>query len=360
MKALTLYARRVKQGTVTFYETAIAAGNLTDKDYYDIDTWNQATGEGYQREQNPSQVRGITNYLSGTGHSNVMPQNIVVNSRLPLKVEEIGNGIVKLTLENWPAYVIDGQHRINGVSKAIDEGAELEDYEFGVTVTNFSIEEEMVHFRNLNYKGIRPPKGLGQVITSNLATKYGWAPRNWSEQAVNRAVAVTIRLANDPESPWYGKIALGGIRKRGYHTTVQSSFVNTLEPLFVTGRFADPNEKIDHVYELVLGFWKAVEKTWPEAMGSPATSLIQRPSGFAALNRFMGRIFGSVSLNADQAEIEEMLAQVRDNLNIDDIAWGYSAGFIRNLRMGYSENKANGIVADYLWGGIRDREAILG
>lgn len=355
MKTLTIYARKVQQGDVTFYETAIPAGDLTDTDYYKVDVWNQNTNEGYQREQNPYHVRKIARYLEkGDEHSNILPANIVVNFRLPLSVTELDNGLVKLTIANYPAYIIDGQHRIWAVKKAIEEGHELEDYEFGVTITNLSIEEEMVQFRNLNYTAARPPKGLGQVITSGLSSKYGWAPKNWTEQAVNRAVTVTMRLSTDPESSWYGKIALGGVRKRNYHTTVQANFVNSLEPMFITGRFSDPNEDIQHIYKLVNNFWNAVAQVWPEAVVNPGQSIIQRAGGFNTLNRVMARIYGSVEINASQETIEKLLRNIRENLGIDDLAWGMSAGMIRNLRSGYSENKANAVVADYLWGGIKD------
>jgi DGQHR domain-containing protein len=353
MNPLTITARRVKQGKVSFFETAIAAGNLTDKDAYRVDSWNFATGEGYQREINPQHARKLTHYLEqGDEHSNLLPANIVINFRNPIAVKELGNGMVELTIQQWPGYIIDGQHRVQAATKAIEEGSDLTDYEFGVTITNFTVEEEMVHFRNLNYTANRPPKGLGQTITSSLNSKFGWVPKSWSEQAQNRAVTVTMKLATDIESPWYGKIALGGIRKRSYHTTVQSSFVKTLEPLFVTGRFSDPNEKIEHVYELINGFWKAVGIVWPEAMDNPQTAIIQRLGGFATLNRLMGRIFSSINVNASQEEIVALLQQIRENLGVDERAWGYGAGMIKNLRAGYSENKANSVVTDFLWSGI--------
>lgn len=354
MKPLTITARRVKQGTVSFYETAIAAGNLTDKDAYRVDSWNLATGEGYQREINPQHARKLTHYLErGDEHSNILPQPIVVNYRQPFEVKDLGNGMVELTITRGPAYVIDGQHRIQAAGKAIEEGIDLVDYEFGVVITNFPIEEEMVHFRNLNFTANRPPKGLGQTITSQLNSKFGWLPKNWSEQAQNLAVTVVMKLAMDTESPWYNKISLGGIRKRSYHTTTQSHFVASLEPLFITGRFSNHNEDIKHVYELVLGFWRAVGVVWPEAMENSSSSLIQRSRGFRSLNRLMGQIFSTVDVNASQEEIVELLQQIRSNLNLDDLAWGFSAGTIKNMSAGYSDNKAVNVVCDYLWSGIQ-------
>lgn len=353
MSSLTITARRVKQGDVTFYETAIAAGNLTDKDVYKVDAWNLATGEGYQREINPQHARKLTRYLeTNDGKTNVLPQPVVINFRAPFQVKDLGNGMVEITINQWPGYVIDGQHRIQAVEKAIEEGTDLTDYEFGVTLTNFPIEQEMIHFRNLNYTGNRPPKGLGQTITQQLNAKFGWQPRNWTEQAQNRATTVAMKLGMDIESPWYNKIALGGIRKRSFHTTVQAQLVKTLEPLFISGRFSDPNEDVKHTYELVLGFWKAVAVVWPEAMENSQGSLIQRTGGYAPLNRLMGRIFTNIDINASQEDIVGLLQQVKSNLGVDDLAWGSAAGMIRNLRSGYTESKSTTVICDFLWDGI--------
>lgn len=356
MKTLTITARKVRQGDVTFYETAIPAADLTEKDNFRVDSWSFATGEGYQREINPIHARRLAHYLEqGDEHSNILPSNIVINFRNPLAVKDLGNGMVELTIIQWPGYIIDGQHRIQATAKAIEEGTNLEDYEFGVTITNFSVEEEMVHFRNLNYTANRPPKGLGQTITAQLNTQFGWTPKNYSEQALNRAVSVVMRLGTDLDSPWYGKIALGGIRKRNYHTTVQAQFVKSIESMFITGRFSDPNEKIEHVYELVNGFWKAAAVVWPEAMENTGTHIIQRLGGYATLNRLMARILSSIDVNTDQAKMEVLLRQIRDNLNINDQAWAVTGGMLKQMRAGYSENKANTVVCDYLWGGLDPR-----
>lgn len=357
MKPLTLTARRVTQGKISFYETAIAAGNLTDSDAYHVESWNAATDEGYQREINPSHAHKLTRYLEqGDEHSNLLPQPIVINFREPVAIRDLGNGMVEVTIARWPGHIVDGQHRVHAVDKAIEDGTDLTDYEFGVTITNLPLEEEMVQFRNLNYTANRPPKGLGQTITSQLNAKFGWAPKSWLEAATNRAVAVTMKLSTDLDSSWYGKIALGGIRKRGYHTTVQSSFVKSLETLFTTGRFSDPDENIQHIYKLVNSFWQAVEIVWPQAVANPQASIIQRNSGFATLNRLMGRIFSSVNTNATKEEIVGLLTQIRDNLKVDDTAWDASVGLVRNMRAGYSENKANLVMVDYLWGGIHIKE----
>lgn len=135
----------------------------------------------------------------------------------------------------------------------------------------------------------------------------------------------------------------------------QSSFATAIEPMFITGRFSDPNESLENVYELINGFWKAVEKVWPEAVANPDQYMIQRMSGVYPLNRLMSRIFSTINTQASEEEIEKLLFQIRENLGVDDLAWGRSAGLIRNIRAAYSSNRGHVAVTDYLWNGLDRR-----
>lgn len=357
---IKLFARRVQQGDTVFYETALDANDLVNEDTISVDRWNNSSQKGYQREVNEHHVRRIANYMKGNvGNTNVLPSNVIINWRDPFKVTDLGRGLVEIDLQDFPGYVVDGQHRVEAAREVIsdlrDKGEDLEGYEFGVTVTNFSLEEEMVHFKNLNTTANRPAKGLSQIIGHQLNTLSGVAPTTWTEQATNRAVALTVRLATDIESPWYGKIAIGGIRKRNFHITVQASMVTSLLPLFTNGRFSDPKMSSEHIYQSVLAYWKAVETVWPEAMANPDASTIQRTSGLNPLNKIMNKIFNNLIINPIQSDFEKILKDIRSNLSFEDEDWATgNSGKAAMLRAGYSNNKGMNIITDYLWSGVSE------
>jgi DGQHR domain-containing protein len=375
VKTLTLTAYPVHQGDVKFYVSSIAAGNLVDEEYWRIDRWDATTQEGYQREINQSHAHRLARYLgksyskgeelpahhdsASTPHptptsNNSLPSAIVINFRKPLVVIPLTEGAVQLEISDWPGYIIDGQHRIEGVRELIEGGVDLIDYEFPVTITNFSLEDEMIQFRNLNSTANRPPKGLNDAISHTLFTKYGRTPSTWGEIAASRATGMTMRLASDTSSPWYGRIALGGIRKRGMHTTVQAQFASSLRTMFVSGRFSDPNEKPDHIYELLSNYWIAVDKVWPEAINNMESSIIQRPSGFFSLHRLLERIFNNVKISPTQENFVTLLQSIRSNAGLSGEGWQRHTGTIANLQLGYSQNKAYIVTADYLWSAIDD------
>lgn len=380
MSNITLTAYPVKQGGTTFYLSALPAADLIDDDHFRVDHWNATNQEGYQREINQSHAHRLARYLGKayvtdddntrtrqeSGKSiqaqavttNALPSSIVINFRHPLAVTPIpdSNGAVSIKLDEWPGYFIDGQHRIEAVKEILeqDENSDLAEYEFAVTLTNFSLEEEMIHFRNLNSTANRPPKGLNEAISHSLYAKYGRTPASFGEVSRNRATGITMHIATDQTSPWYGKIALGGVRKRAMHTTVQSQFTQSMMGLFNRGRFSDPSESLDRIYDLENNFWLAVQAVWPEAVNNVESSMIQRPGGFFPLHRLLERIFNNLKLNPTEEDFTTLLQAIRSNAGLTGNGWVRHVGTIDQLRLGYSENRGYVIVADYLWNAIDD------
>ena len=357
-KLTTLIARPVKQDDIVFYETAIPAVDLLNEEQFSVDRWNNSSQRGYQREINDQHSRRIAQYLKGnTQVTNVMPTPVVVNCRGDLKVTPLDHGMVRLDLPNELLYVVDGQHRIEAVQKVnADNEATLMDYEFGIVLTNFSLEQEMIHFKLLNSTANRPARGLGQVIGHQLSEMTGVAPVTFTEQQTNAAVGVTIRLTIDQDSPFYGKIAIGGIRRRSFHTTAQSAMVDALLPMFLTGRFSDTTMKADVIYEYVLNFWKAVEVVWPEACANPESSTIQRTIGLTPLAKVLGKIFNNLSINPSYKDYVKVLTEIREKAHVSDDDWAnIPQARINALRHGYSMGRGNTIVADYLWSAVNTK-----
>lgn len=379
MRSLTLTAYPVIQGSTKFYLSAISAESLVDEEYWRVDRWDPASQEGYQREINQSHSHRLARYLGKayiTGSdpledttethgrvlaqvatNNALPSSIVVNFRNPLEVRPLPNagGAVEVVLDKWPGYIIDGQHRIEGIRELINGGVDMGDYEFPITLTNLGLEDEMLQFRNLNTTANRPPKGLNDAISYSLYTKYGRTPSTWGEIAASRATGITMRMATDLGSPWHGKIALGGIRKRAMHTTVQAQFARSLRTLFVSGRFSSADENLDHIYQLLLAYWLAVERVWPESVNNMESSIIQRSDGMHSLHQLLARIFNNISVNPTYEDFETLLQSVRDNASLTGDGWTRLTGTIAQLTQGYSASKGQTIVADYLWSAIDDK-----
>lgn len=364
---MKLIARVVHQGDQQFFETAIPALELIDDDLFRPDRWNPVNNEGYQRELSQEHARRIQQFLKGDNGTNVLPTNVIINSRKPLRVEPMGNGMVQIELRDFPLYIIDGQHRISAMRQAEENGtADLSNYELGVTLTQFNLRDEMIHFRNINGRANRPPKALSDVLMGRLAEEFGLVPNSIEEQSIIRANRVVMRLATDINSPWYGKIALGGTRRRAFHITVQSAMTSSMRAMFSNGRFSDPDENTETIYRIFADFWEAIAEVWPETMENPYQYLIMRGGGFFAWHRVLSRILTNLNFNPTKEEFLAALTELRQNTDWDSQFWlfttrGNTSGARQMMIASGSggSNNRGAVLADMIWrelpkDGLRD------
>jgi hypothetical protein len=119
--------------------------------------------------------------------------------------------------------------------------------------------------------------------------------------------------------------------------------------LFSNGRFSDLTLDPSLPYGFVLSFLKSVERTWPVAVNDPESYLILRSVGVMVLGKILVRIFNNLDINPSTEDFDRVLGAIRD-AGWDDSAWSVSPrSQINGLRAGYSLNRGNSLVADYLW-----------
>lgn len=350
---MKITARSVTQGNTVFYETAIPAEELINEENFTPDRWNPISGKGYQREISQDHTRRIARYLSNEAVTNVLPTSVIINARQPLQVTNIGEGIVEIELKKFPLYIIDGQHRIQALREAEAAGQDLSDYELGVTLTNFDLRDEMIHFKNINTRANRAPKALSDVLMGQLADQYGVIPESLEDQATIRATQVVNRLVGDTDSVWHGKVALGGTRRRSYHTTVQSALAQSMKPMFTNGRFSDPTEDQREIYRIFRDFWNALAEVFPEAFENSYTHNIQRSLGFSVWHTVLNRILTNVNFNPTRDQMREAIAQAARELEMTSEFWqvGMTSG-ARQLAHGYNRDQGIRMVADQIWKAI--------
>lgn len=317
---MKLTAYKVIQNNTVLYLTSVPAKDIVNADMFMPDFWNPVTGHGYQREVSLRYAGGIQRYLGGESGTNVMPTPIIVNSRNKLKVTELGNEVVEIELDriDFPLFIIDGQHRILAARQAIAQGdIDLENYSFPVTITNLSLKDEIIHFRNINGRSNKSPKSLNDILMGKLADDFGIIPTNAQDQATIRASRAVMGLVNDMRSPWYGHVALGGMRRRSHHLVIQSSLTNSLLPMFSTGSFADTTEDPEHE-EILFNWWSALAETWPEAFKNPHSYTFMRQRGFIVWHRVLALVLNNLNRDPSREQMIDALQMLRDNAGYDD------------------------------------------
>jgi DGQHR domain-containing protein len=345
---MKLTARIVKQNNTTFYETVVTAEELIDEKYFRVDRWSP-TGTGYQRELNINHVRNIARYLQGEENTTVLPTSVILNSRKPLKVtkRDDGTALLDVSEADFPLFITDGQHRIEALKLAQNNGVELDNYEMAVTITQFSLDEEIQHFRKINTSANKAPKGLDQQLRHTLGREFGFN-RTREEQAEDRAVAIVTRLVTDEESPWFDKIALGGQRRKMTQTSTQAPLVRSMITMFQKGRFSNPEEDMNEVYRIFSDFWKAVEANFPHAMESPAKYNIQRSPGFNAWHNVLAQIL-NVNLKPSQEQMTDAIRGMKEKTKMDDSFWGKNRGQAKSLVSDFGTRRGYQLLGDQLW-----------
>lgn len=310
---MKLTARKVHQNGVTFFETALPAITITDEKLVTPDRWNPMTKKGYQREISTTSVADLVTYLREGTELAILPTNVTLNARTPFKITELKDGIVEIEIKDFPLYVIDGQHRIMGLRQAIvadtNDRINEDTFELGVTLTQFDLRDEMYHFRNINSRQHRPPRSLSDTLTGTLATDHGIIPNSSSERGRIRATEVIYRLGTDSDSPWYNRIALGGIHRRSFHMGTQAALTSSITPMFTNGRFGDEEESIDHIYSIFRNWWSALAEVYPQAFEHPVQYTFMRNQGYIVWNRVLGRILTNWNFNPTRDQMLDALTE---------------------------------------------------
>ncbi|SFA58587.1 DGQHR domain-containing protein [Pedobacter suwonensis] len=136
-------------------------------------TYNQDP-EGYQREANKVHYNKIKNYILDNAKDFILPTSIILGvdkKDIEKNLIEDEKGISLNIDENACIFrIVDGQHRIEGIKKAIEKQDEVKDFSLPVTIVisnenRRSIELEI--FRDINSKSKRINTDLAQLAKHN-------------------------------------------------------------------------------------------------------------------------------------------------------------------------------------------------
>lgn len=288
MEEFKLVAIKITQFGRNFYLTSIKCGQLLDEDAFRTDVWKEELKDspeqqGYQRAPSKSHIDGVVKYIISDAIP-VFPTSILLNSRKKIKARKIGS-LYELIIDR-ALWIVDGQHRIYGIRKAIKEkhAEGWGDNPVPVVIMDeFSPTEELNQFKVINetQKGI-PAQLLQwqmyQQIIRDPALKDKYEKKMWQI----KALMVMNKLNDRDGSPWQGRIQLPNVARRPRHSINQNSFVTSLKPLFKDGFLT--NFQLDDSYLILKNYWEAISRLFPEAMMDTKHYLILKTPGIFPLH----------------------------------------------------------------------------
>ncbi len=351
--ALTAYAIRFRQKRpdVSLYSTTLRLKDLLGR--FRSDTYAADNPRGYQRPVTPSRLRQMSTYLRS--EEGMLATSILLCIRKPDEarfepnVEANGKGETGLlTIQpEVTLWVVDGQHRLQGLERAFrkDKAKWLAEYPLPVVIVEgVDAYEEMRYFHVINtrHKGVptdvvdRHLLAMREAEGSALIEREG--ERNYLR---GRATMLTDVLNSHKDSPWRGKIRMPGEALRPEHAMRQHGMVTSLDPIvresFVK-RVSD-----EEAAKLLINYWSAARACWQTAFEEPQEYMIQRTVGAGALHQIFPDVLELCRASDDfsQAKMSDVLSYV-----------GRSGGFWHNVR-GHHTVRASGsravkALAEYL------------
>ena len=268
------------------------------------DVLNEDTGEGYQRPFNRQHSLNFKQYITNSGSSTI-PLTFNLRSELAgnweLKNAPRGKSFLILKEGCKSLAQVDCQHRLG----------ELEEVDIPLAFMSFinlSLRDEMAMFTIINSRA----KGLSSSLTdyheSNLLNDL-------AKEAPHLYIA--RKLNEDPKSPWFRLIRYGGettsgLKRRTSFRMMQRSvsrFLKETKQLDLGG--------LDEIYALIVAFWLAVLKVFPDEWSDHRHNLISKGVGIYSLMMLLTDFVKSeyLRMSPTEEQFAQMLTQLKNRVN---------------------------------------------
>lgn len=262
---------------------------------------------GYQRTPTATRVTRLAGELARNGVD--LPTSVLLNLRIgdpECVLTDEGADIYTLNLNPEEAegehrlYVVDGQHRISALQKAIDE------YEADISPIKIPFvcmigadetrEMEQFHVVNSNAKSVPTDLAFDLLkARSDRSPEFAeWINRKGKQWEVD-AQSLTHQLATT-SGCWEGRIRLANSPKA--ETTVPAaSFVRSLRILLTQTALFRRIKETERQAQVINAYWQAVRRVLPEAFEEPRQYNIQKGVGVDVMHSIFPNLL-------DQARVQ--------------------------------------------------------
>ncbi|MFB0584120.1 DGQHR domain-containing protein [Aeromonas salmonicida] len=202
---------KVKQPFGDFYITSIPARLLVKVCYSFAAQYGEDVLSGVQRGINDNRVKNIASFCSTKDAmfptSVILSANLDANGELtdsPWYIDDESNLVIPSDMQN--ASIVDGQHRIEGIKKAIDNGDLDPDFDLVCTIYfELPAPKQAEVFATINFNQQKVDKSLAYQLfgydLDSVESKY------WSPDTL--AIYLTRLLDKEDNSPLKGRIDFG-------------------------------------------------------------------------------------------------------------------------------------------------------
>jgi DGQHR domain-containing protein len=270
---------RLKQKNNSFILTKMKAEHLTRIAYASVR--GEAEEEGaVQRVLSPRRIAGVRDFVLQGGD---FPNCIVLN--WVGKELRLLSGTVSIPDEPRTAQIIDGQHRVAGLTEAIKANKSLVDIEIPVALyQNLNTQQCADIFLSINTE----QKPVSRTLVYDL---YGIASDHLIDRTALRAKDIAVVLNESDESPYLGLIKFpGSPRMRG--GIALSTVVSALKPIIdVKGPLELAGIKeLERQTSVLINLFSALRAKYGEQWDTSDNAFLYASGFMAALQFFRNKI----------------------------------------------------------------------
>jgi len=323
---MKLEAMEVDQHGKKFYLTQIKARDLIDGEKVKVDYWKRDNLKGYQRIATPSRAKAFSSFIKNA--KSVSPVSILLSVRGSVSYKaEAGENFGTVTIPTQAQlWVVDGQHRIEGLRILLEQDPSYQDFEVPTII--FPLEdryEEAKQFFIINrtQKGVKAD--LAERFLSELAKQEGPEVLSDLPSLITRGIewipkATKIAdILNAKEGCWKDKIRLPNETKKTSPFSIisQKAFTDSLESLLNNPLYADYNE--EETTEILSRYWEAIKELCPESFDAPKEYVVQRTMGVAVINKLLTSVINFCLSGEGQRltkeKFKEVLSKMKDGMD---------------------------------------------
>lgn len=364
MKLRAIRVNNQKNSKYEIYVCSIKIKDLLDPSFIKVDYWKEEKygkdGQGYQRSENISHVRKIKKSIQNNGID--FPTSILLSCRKGKGgiVDYVYNDEKScIDLNEYPIYLVDGQHRTAGIREAISELAKedknIYNIELGaVLLVGLDKYGEMEYFETINTQAKKVSTDLANELLSERAksstdemSKVVSKNKSW----IIRGLSIIHTLNEKKDSPWYHKVKMPNktYNKTDNAVTGQSQLLQSLKVVLDNGFLKV--KKLDEATVIVDDFWSALADIFPDAFLYPKKHVIQKTNGIFSLHMLLNNIM-PILLNEKKELTRDNFKEILNNMFASMSIEGYGSEN-ENSKFWQSSNR-NGASPYRGQGGFRD------
>jgi DGQHR domain-containing protein len=358
---MRIRAFRATQAKRDIYVGVLSAGKLVPITSVDVRTPNNT--QGYQRELANRRINEVKHYLEEA--DGVFPSSVLLSYRSkqftfdPSTKDASGElGDLMLTESEPRLYVIDGQHRIEALRRAIEDDPEkFKDYPVPFTMlANPDVFEEARWFYLVNSKAKRVPVELAEELLATAADTKGddWlrnaeAPPGSTrgDQIVMQTKLVHLVARLEQNCPvWNGHIVMAGQKPRSKEDVKAHTIITSIAR---GGALSDRTiqvaleSNLEQLAQALSAYWEAIAMKWPVAIADGKAYSLRGTQGLYSLHAIFPDVLTLCRENRDYSvknmsailssipEDDDFWMRAKDGAEGNPLTQATSMGFLRRL-----------------------------